>query len=45
MLDVKYIAEHPDQVKKNAANKNAGIFGIGGNILSMFNPLGGMMGK
>jgi seryl-tRNA synthetase len=22
MLDVKYIAEHPDQVKKNAANKN-----------------------
>ena len=30
---------------QNAANKNAGIFGIGGNILSMFNPLGGMMGK
>jgi len=22
MLDVKYIAEHPDAVKKNAANKN-----------------------
>ncbi|HUR39085.1 MAG TPA: serine--tRNA ligase [Planctomycetota bacterium] len=25
MLDVKYIAEHPDQVKKNAANKNARV--------------------
>ena len=29
---------------QNAANKNAGIFGIGGNILSMFNPFGKMMG-
>jgi hypothetical protein len=29
---------------QNAANKNAGIFGIGGNVLSMFNPFGKMMG-
>ena len=25
MLDVKYIAEHPDAVKKNAADKNARV--------------------